>query len=84
LDKFSEPAPINIGVGEDLTIKELAEIVRETVRFQGEIVWDTTQPDGTPSKLLDVTRIRSLDWSPKIPLRVGIRKVYQWFIQGAE
>ena len=79
LDKFSEPAPINIGVGEDLTIKELAEMIKETVGFQGEIVWDTTQPDGTPRKLLDVTRIRNLGWTPKIQLREGIHSIYDWY-----
>ena len=84
LEKFSEPAPINIGVGEDLTIKELAEIVKETVGFQGEIEWDASQPDGTPRKLLDVTRIRNLGWQPQIPLRTGIRDVYQWFQKNFE
>jgi GDP-L-fucose synthase len=84
LEKFSEPAPINIGVGEDLTIKELAGIIRETVGFKGEIEWDTTQPDGTPRKLLDVTRIRALGWEPRIDLKRGIRDVYDWFSQNCE
>ena len=65
--KFSEPAPINIGVGEDQTIEELAEMVRQAVGFKGEIIWDTTQPDGTPRKLLDVSRVRALDWNPRSP-----------------
>jgi GDP-L-fucose synthase len=84
LEKFSDSAPINIGVGEDLTIKELAEMVREAVGFEGEIVWDTKQPDGTPRKLLDVTRIKSLGWQPQIDLREGIRVVYEWFIENVE
>jgi GDP-L-fucose synthase len=79
LEKFSEPAPINIGVGEDLTIKELAEIIREAVGFKGEIRWDTHQPDGTPRKLLDVSRIRALGWKPAIDLKRGIAEVYDWF-----
>jgi len=79
LEKFSEPAPINIGVGEDLTIKQLAELIREIVGFEGEIEWDTNQPDGTPRKLLDVNRIRSLGWKARIELRQGIKDVYAWF-----
>ena len=83
LEKFSEPAPINIGVGEDLTIKELAEMIRETVGFEGKIEWDTSQPDGTPRKLLAVNRIRALGWKPQIELRDGIKSVYAWFLQNA-
>lgn len=83
LEKFSEPAPINIGVGEDLMIKELAEMIRETVGFHGEIKWDTSQPDGTPRKLVDITRIRTLDWEPRIALKRGIREVYDWFTENS-
>jgi GDP-L-fucose synthase len=83
LEKFSDPAPINIGVGEDLTIKELAEMVRETVGFEGEIIWDTSQPDGTPRKLLDVTRIRTLGWKPAVDLNRGIHEVYDWFLENS-
>ena len=83
LEKFSQPDPINIGVGEDLTIKELAEMIREVIGFQGEIRWDTSQPDGTPRKLLDVTRINALGWKPQIGLRDGIRDVYEWFQQNS-
>jgi len=79
LEKFSEPAPINIGVGEDLTIKELAELVRSAIGFEGEINWDTSQPDGTPRKLLDISRIRALGWKPGIDLKRGIHEVYRWF-----
>jgi GDP-L-fucose synthase len=79
MEKYSDPAPINIGVGQDHTIKELAEMVRETVDFQGEIKWDTSQPDGTPRKLLDVNRIRALGWESRIDLKEGIRDVYRWF-----
>jgi GDP-L-fucose synthase len=79
LEKFSEPAPINIGVGEDHTIKELAEMVREVVGFEGEISWDKTRPDGTPQKLLDISRIRALGWKPHVDLEGGIGDVYRWF-----
>ncbi len=84
LDKFNEAGPINVGTGEDYTIKELAEIVREVIGFKGEIEWDTTQPDGTPRKLLDVTRIRALGWKPHVDLTRGIREVYDWFIQTSD
>ena len=79
LDRFSEAAPINVGVGEDLTIRELAEMVRQAVGFEGEIVWDTTKPDGTPRKLLDVSRLRSHGWEPRIDLQTGVAAVYEWF-----
>jgi GDP-L-fucose synthase len=81
LEKFSEPAPINIGLGEDRTIKELAEIVGNAVGFNGKIEWDTNQPDGTPRKLLDVSRIRALGWKPRIDFERGIGEVYNWFTE---
>src|SRR4051812_14023062 len=84
IDKYSDAAPINIGVGDDLTIKELAELVREAVGFEGTIEWDVRQPDGTPRKLLDVTRIHSLGWQPRIELKRGIHDVYQEFIGHSE
>jgi GDP-L-fucose synthase len=84
LEKFSEPAPINVGVGADCTIKELAETVREVVGYKGEITWDTSRPDGTPRKLLDVTRIRALGWKPHVDLRRGIGEVYDWFAKNSE
>lgn len=79
LDKFSEPGPINIGVGDDLTIKELAEMIREIVGYKGEILWDTSRPDGTPRKLLDVSRIGALGWEAHVDLRSGVGEVYEWF-----
>ena len=76
-------APINIGVGEDCTIKELAEMVRTVVGFKGEIQWDSNRPDGTPRKLLDVSRIHALGWKPRIDLERGIRETYEWFTENA-
>ncbi|HOW52627.1 MAG TPA: GDP-L-fucose synthase [bacterium] len=70
---------INIGTGEDLTIKELAELVKKTVGFTGDILWDTTKPDGTPRKLLDVSKLHGLGWKHKMPLADGIRTVYEWY-----
>src|SRR5204863_1895963 len=80
LEKYDSPEIINIGCGEDVTIRELAELVCEVVGFDGKLVWDKTKPDGTPRKLLDVTRIRKLGWQPAIPLRKGIAQTYEWFL----
>jgi len=72
---------INVGVGEDVTIAELAEMIKEIVGFQGRIVYDTSKPDGTPRKLLDVSRLFSLGWRPRIPLRQGLEQTYRWFVE---
>ena len=72
---------VNIGVGEDISIRELAELMREITGYQGEIVNDTSKPDGTPRKLLDVSRLRALGWQAKIPLRQGIEETYRWFLE---
>ena len=81
LKTYNEEAIVNIGWGEDVTIRELAETVAAVAGFQGELVFDTTKPDGTPRKLLDTTRLTSLGWKPKIKLRAGIEGVYEWFKQ---
>jgi len=70
---------INIGCGEDITIAELAELIRKAVGYEDELVFDTSKPDGTPRKLLDTTRINNLGWQPKIELKEGITSVYAWF-----
>jgi GDP-L-fucose synthase len=80
LEKYDSPEIINIGYGEDVSIRELAELICDVVGFDGELVWDTTKPDGTPRKLLDITRIRELGWQPTIPLRNGIAQTYEWFL----
>ena len=80
LEKYDSPEIINIGCGEDVTIRELAELICDVVGFDGELVWDETKPDGTPRKLLDVTRIQALGWQPTIPLRKGITQTYDWFL----
>lgn len=79
LEKYDEPETINIGTGVDVTIRELAETVADVVGFQGELVWDTTKPDGTPRKLLDVSRLEVLGFKPQISLREGIEQTYDWF-----
>jgi GDP-L-fucose synthase len=80
LEKYDSPEIINVGCGEDITIRELTGLICDVVRFNGELVWDTTQPDGTPRKLLDITRIRALGWQPTISLRHGIARTYEWFL----
>ena len=80
LEKYDSPEIINIGCGEDVTIRELAELICDVVGFHGQLAWDKTKPDGTPRKLLDVTRIRELGWNPTIPLREGIAHAYDWFL----
>jgi len=70
---------VNLGWGEDVTIRELVELVRTVVGFEGEVEWDATKPDGTPRKLLDTTRLTDLGWRPKITLRSGIESTYRWF-----
>jgi GDP-L-fucose synthase len=71
---------VNIGIGEDITIRELTKIVAEVVDYQGEIRWDTTKPDGTPRKLLDVSLLHSIGWKHKIPLKDGLRLTYEDFL----
>lgn len=75
---------LNVGCGEDISIAALAELVRDVVGYQGRIIYDTTKPDGTPQKLLDVSRMKALGWQPKIPLAEGIASVYQWFLGNYE
>lgn len=70
----------NVGTGLDLTIKELAELIQTKVGHQGEIVWDSTKPDGTPRKLLDIGKLSKKGWNPKISLETGLKKVYGWYI----
>ena len=72
-----------MGVGEDSTIAELAENVKKAVGFGGKIRWDTSKPDGTPRKLLDVTKIRGMGWKPKVWIQEGIGLAYDWFLKNA-
>lgn len=81
LRHYDEDSTINIGTGKDISIKELALLIAEVVGFSGEIVWDTTKPDGTPRKLLDVSKLTSLGWSPQISLRQGISDTYDWYVR---
>ena len=79
LKVYSGEEPINVGCGEDVTIAELAEMVRDVVGFKGGLSFDATKPDGTPRKLLDVTKLEAMGWTAKIPLRDGLAQAYEWY-----
>ncbi len=80
MDNFDEAEHINVGAGQDLTIRSLAELVGSIVYPDGRLVFDTSKPDGMPRKVLDVSRLQSLGWRPTIPLSEGIRSTYEWFL----
>jgi GDP-L-fucose synthase len=80
LERYDSPAPINVGCGEDVNIDELARLVASTVGYEGTLVHDPSKPDGTPRKLLDVTRIRSLGFVPRVGLEEGVKELYDWFL----
>jgi GDP-L-fucose synthase len=74
---------VNVGAGEDITIKDLAELVKDVVQYSGQLVFDASKPDGTPRKLMDVSRARALGWKSRIGLRSGIERTYDWYLQDA-
>jgi GDP-L-fucose synthase len=73
----------NVGTGEDLTIRQLAETIQKIIGHQGEIVWDGTKPDGTPRKLMDVSKMQALGWKHRVQVEEGIQKTYNWFLENA-
>lgn len=79
MENYSYSTPINVGTGQDLTIEELANMIKDIVGYEGPIMWDVSKPDGTPKKLLDVTKINNLGWKHKIELEDGIKLTYDWF-----
>ncbi len=81
LDHYDGEVAINVGVGEDTAIKDLAEMIRGIVGLSGDIQWDSSRPDGTPRKLLDITRIKKLGWKAEVDLDSGIRDAYRWFLE---
>jgi len=81
MNNYDSKEIINIGTGQDVTIAELAATVKEVVGFEGEIIWDASKPDGTPRKLMDVTKINETGWEAKTKLKEGIEKTYKWFLE---
>jgi len=84
MNNYDSQEIINVGIGEDVSIKELAEIVREVVGYEGNLKFDLSKPDGTPRKLLDVSRLAQTGWSATISLRQGIESTYQWFVENLD
>jgi GDP-L-fucose synthase len=70
---------VNVGTGEEIKLKDLAILIKNIVSFKGEIAWDSSKPDGTPRKLLDLSKIRKLGWIPNVTLEEGVRRVYEWY-----
>lgn len=81
MNRYEGEAIVNVGVGEDLSIRELGEMVGEVVGFKGATVYDTSKPDGTPRKLLDVSRLKAMGWGPRVALRDGVQSTYRWFLE---
>jgi GDP-L-fucose synthase len=81
-ESVTEPmlSHLNVGSGTDITIHELAETIQQVVGYEGEIIWDTTKPDGTPRKLMDTRKINALGWQPQINLKEGLTNTYRWFV----
>jgi GDP-L-fucose synthase len=80
LENYNGDHPINVGTGEEVSISELASLISKTVGFQGSVHWDSTKPDGTPRKLLDVTKLEKLGWTAKTSLTTGLESTYVWFV----
>ena len=81
IEHYDSPEVINVGCGEDVTIRELAELICDVVGFTGRLDFDASKPDGTPRKLLDISRLRGLGWNPRVSLRDGIRETYDWYLR---
>jgi GDP-L-fucose synthase len=83
MDNYDAPEIINVGAGRDISIAELAQMIKELTGYAGDIVYDTTKPDGTPRKLLDVSRMTAMGWSPKVTLRQGLADTVRWYMDNA-
>jgi GDP-L-fucose synthase len=84
MNTYNEMAFINVGTGQEVSIQELAQTIQAVVGYDGDLVFDTTKPDGTPRKLLDVSRLTAAGWQAKIDLKTGIEKTYAWFLDHAD
>jgi len=81
MQHYADQEIINVGAGKDMTIRELAELIRDIVGFQGKLEFDASRPDGTPRKLLNITRLQGMGWQARIPLAQGIRETYEWYVK---
>lgn len=81
MDSFSEAGPVNVGTGEDISIRDLALLIKDVVGFPGELAFDASKPDGTPRKLMDVSRINRAGWKARTGLREGVEKTYRWYLE---
>ena len=81
MENYNDSEIVNVGCGEDQTIRVLAETISEVVGYSGSLAFDSTRPDGTPQKILDISKIRVLGWAPEIPLKKGLEQVYQWYTE---
>ena len=81
LEHYNDKEPINVGTGKDISIRDLAYLLKDIIGFKGEIVFDASKPDGMPRKLLDTSKISALGWTPRIGLREGIKQTYEWYVQ---
>lgn len=84
MEKYSGLEHLNVGSGKEVTIKELAELMKEVVGFEGDLVWDTTKPDGTPRKLMDSSKLAGVGWTPKISLKDGLVDTYKWYLENVK
>ena len=80
MHKYDQPEIINIGTGKDIKIADLAVLIKNIVGYEGKIVYDYSKPDGTPRKLLDISKLTALGWQPQITLKQGIESTYHWFV----
>jgi len=83
MERYEAPDFVNVGTGQDISIKDLAELIRRIVGFNGKILWDSTKPDGTPRKLLDVSNMKTLGWSASISLETGVENTMRWYVQSS-
>jgi len=84
MNNYAQSSIVNIGTGEEISIKDLAMLIRDIVDYRGEIIWNSSRPDGTPRKLLDVSKLHVLGWQHRVMLRVGLKTTYTWFLQNQE
>ena len=84
MDHYDGGEIVNVGCGDDISIREVAELMKDVTGYQGEIVWDTTQPDGNPRRLLDVSKMSNMGWKTRMPFDTGVRNTYQWFLDNID